>query len=87
MKRIINYLRILLTQGKLSEAIDKARLYPPGYIIYESVLVDHLNDTIIENHPDLEYDLRIGYWYRARGSYNDLTLKHSRVDCQVVIAE
>jgi hypothetical protein len=86
MKRIINYLRNLFTRGKLSEAIDRAYLYPAGYVIYEPVLVDYLNDTIIKNYPDLEYDLGARGWYKPYLETGQLTVRHSLVGCQVVIA-
>lgn len=84
--KIINYFRNLLRRGKLSEAIDRAYLYPTGCVIYEPVLVDYLNDTIVKFYPDLEYDLMAGVWYKPRLDTGQLTLIHSSVGCQVAIA-
>jgi hypothetical protein len=86
MKRILNYFRDLLRRGKLSEAIDRAYLYPAGHVIYEPVLVDYLDDTIVKLYPDLEYDLMAGVWYKPRLDTGQLTLMHSSVECQVAIA-
>ncbi len=87
MSRIFNYLRSVRHNQRLSNAVNRMKYLPPGSLVSDPILINHLDQLVFQARPDLSKKLKKGFWFTIWGCYGCVTFEHTEIEnYQVAIA-